>query len=166
MRIFSQEWLLKLKTLLGLNTWETYVPIVGATITAPQKATNPDQDIASYIIIGKTITINYNYVSFNNQAGATQGSGDYFWSMPSGVKIDTTKAPAETLGLNQGSSVGTARSGNGAGPAIGYVQIRDEDSFFLVVGRDGISIGRCGPVFFRMDDTAISYGFSVTLPIK
>lgn len=162
--IFSNGWMTKLSTLLGLNTWKTYVPVVGGTVTAPTKATAPDQDLATYLVVGKTITIIYNYASFTSQVGSAIGSGQYFWSMPIGIKIDAAKVLGNPA-INQASACGVAWGGNQLGPASGYAQVKDDSNFYIVLGRDNVTCSRVGDVFFKMDDLSVSHGFQVTLPI-
>ena len=88
--------------IIGKNTSSNVTTIsgltIGATTTAPTKATIRQQDFLTWSRQGKYALIHMEYVAASS-AGRTAGSGDYLFQMPSNMLIDTTLVtPNTTVG--------------------------------------------------------------------
>lgn len=96
-----------------VSEWKTYPMVIGATTTAPTKASSPTVDVAKWRQVGDSIQVSYNYEYYNN-AGAAAGSGTYLFPIPSICTVDQSKLalmnPARTKvgsGKLSSTSIGT-----------------------------------------------------------
>lgn len=99
------------------KAWTNYTPTITATTTNPTMATTKKLE-AIYNVVGKTLYIKFHYAHIS-PSGASQGSGYYKFSIPTGYKIDIAKAIPIDLtysGYGMGIGEGICRQDNYISP--------------------------------------------------
>ena len=91
----------------AISGWSLYPLTIGATTTAPAKATTTTTDIAQWRRIGSDMEITYHYTA-TTLTGSTAGTGTYLYPLPSGYTVDTTKIGSANLGYTVGYAHVTA----------------------------------------------------------
>lgn len=86
------------------NVWNSYTVDITGSTTNPTKASSPDCDLGRWMRVGNHMTLHYTYQHTNN-TGAAAGSGEYLFSLPSGLSFDTgqigTSSGGEVFGAAQ-----------------------------------------------------------------
>lgn len=87
------------------DAWSAKTPLtIGATTTAPSKATTKQNDFIRYRDVGGgEVEVDMLY-SATSASGGSTGSGDYLFSLPTGLSFDLTEQPAYTGSLNLATS--------------------------------------------------------------
>lgn len=150
---------------------------IGATTTAPTKGTTTTDDLSWYRD-GRNIVATYKMVQTGAGSPAA-GSGDYLWSIPSGLTINTTISPAfTTVGtqLNKvtgamnskletdGSLVsGTAYAFNSI-TAYTYSTTQFRIALFWFAA--AVSEGMHGSAAFAFGATGEAFNYTVRIPIS
>lgn len=142
---------------------------IGATTTAPTKASGITLDKVRWRREGKDAIIQYGYRQ-SNTTSAAAGTGDYLFGLPSGIVADTTYIDLENTGA---IGPGNFPSRNNIGPAhatmnttngVGYASLYSTTQFrILVVGpSDGGVV--CGTLR-RVTDPDLAYGALIRVPV-
>lgn len=86
-------------------TWTTFTPTLGASTTAPTKATT--HTIAGrYRVVDKWMWVKMYYFAAS-ASGAASGSGEYLWTVPNSETIDTAQTGTAGVGTVHGIPWGT-----------------------------------------------------------
>lgn len=152
------------KKLVGtpVTNWVEFDMTIGATGSAPTKATSPTYDKAYWRRVGDSMQIYYFYEHTDN-TGAAAGSGTYYFNLPSGYSRDTTKmANASGGGYERlgSASFATATEGNNDGYVTTY-----GNSVLLLAGNQANSLAGVANTYGDLADTSVRYAFNYTIPI-
>lgn len=142
-------------------TTGSYTPTITASVSNPTKATTPDEDIAYWTQTpDKRLTVSYRYLQTSN-SGSAAGSGTYFFSLPVGKTIDTSR-------LNSEIPVGVARVYDGANIFEGQVLF----TYSAATNKVSIEVGNYVQVFQQVGggyadlaNIIASYELNFTVPI-
>lgn len=149
----------------AISDWQPYVMEIGATTTAPTKATNPDIDIAQWRRVGDSMGITYS-LKQSNTTGAAAGTGTYLFPVPSGYVIDLTKIAS---GTDSARPLGVVGSGGVANTAAQRdALIRVYDSNHLIITYDNNSgFADVGSSAFEINNsnTSLYWSFEAVVPI-
>lgn len=101
-----------------VSEWQSYSLTIGAVTTAPTFGTITANH-ARYRRIGDSMQVEF---SFSQSSAGTSGTGNYYFSLPSGYTIDSTKILIDANGTTA-TPAGTAWVNRAGGPldAAGYV---------------------------------------------
>lgn len=154
-------WALLLQT---SSSWTAYTLNIGASTTAPTKASAPVYDQASYRLSGDTLQVAYTYRHTSN-VGATAGAGVYLFSLPAGFTADSSRVVISTDELT--GVVGAAATENAADDAGGFVKVFDNQNLALVVHSDPatINFNFVSGANFPLTDATVTYSFLATVPV-
>lgn len=142
--------------------WQQYNMNIRGSVTDPTKATTPLVDKAFYRQDGKDMLISFEY-SHTNNAGASGGSGTYFFDLPPGFLIDTEALAADNNGFsNLGSASGYHTS---VGNLWGYPAYGDDRGFFILMGNESSASGPMSSTFGNITGATIYYSATVRIPI-
>lgn len=137
----------------------TYSPTITAT-SNPSKASSPDADLAVWSRNGKNMIFKYIYQHTNN-AGSAAGSGEYAFSMPSGLTIDTSY-----IGVSSGGEVlGSAQVQYGSTLYTAEVTYRGSTSDFGIIGNNGGTGFLVGASSTPLNGSTIIYACTAIIPI-
>lgn len=141
-----------------VNTdWATYSVTIGGVTSAPTKGTTTI-DKAQWRRVGQNMEIRYQY----KQTGAgSAGSGDYLFPIPSGYTIDTTNL---NVNGDQGSSVGFGSFYDGT-TGRETSMILYSTTQFKMLGLNGTNYSYIGSGTGALSNTAVSFSFTLTVPI-
>lgn len=142
---------------------------IGATTTAPTKGTTTT-DKVTWFRNGKFAIITYDYVQ---TTAGTAGSGDYLYSLPSGLKIDTTYNPIYTgawaaaaampsILPTVGRQYTTVPQSLNAVAAVVY----STTQFRMGVQNEFTSVGFIGSGLSNLTTASYGFSFTVTVPIQ
>lgn len=147
-----------------ITDWTPFTMQIKGATTDPTKATTRTE-VAVWRRVGANLEIQYNYEHTNN-TGASAGSGNYYWVLPNGLQIDTTKtinsttnATVDTFGNAQVSTT----SGDFSATVTKYVPRTDS----LVIAAI-TSIGSYGTVNSGVNHLGLAtvrYSFRASVPI-
>lgn len=107
------------------SVWTAYTMTIGATTTAPTKATTRLTDQAYWRRVADSMEITYN-ISWSSNSGANAGSGTYLFPLPTGA-IDTAKIAVS----GTETAVGFARAADGSNKFIGQAIVYNTTNFLL-----------------------------------
>jgi hypothetical protein len=163
----------KSQTATTAPTWTSYTSTVTAPTSNPVLPTSAIKN-ASYIVQDKTLFINFQ-LSYSAQAGGSNGTGIYNFSIPAGYTIDTAKAIIPSL-------TGTAADSGYDGTQIGTYQISNGGTNYVgkVVALTSTTVGLFGTTLSgtqrglrgstsgsMMENTApTTYSFVAQIPIN
>lgn len=147
------------------GVWTSYSMTITGSSSNPTKATAADIDSAVWRRVGDSVEIMYTYYD-SNASGAAGGSGAYLFALPTGLTIDTTKAPASTT-EGRGAVVGSA-GGNQNGPACraGIVQVYSSTKLAITGGTATSDPQFVGSAWFTISNTDQAYSFRAVVPIS
>lgn len=153
------------KKIIGtpVTDWIQFDMTIGATVSAPTKATSPTHDEAYYRRVGDTMEIYYFYEHTSN-IGAAAGSGTYTFSLPAGFSIDTSKiANASGGGYERlgSASFGTTTEGINDGYVTTF-----GNAVLLIAGNQTNAISGVTNTYGDLADTAVRYAFRYSVPIQ
>jgi len=78
--------------------------IIGATVTAPSKASSPENDFIRYRELGNNeVEVDFLY-SATDPTGATTGTGDYLFTLPGGLLFNLIEHPLYTGPIASGNA--------------------------------------------------------------
>ena len=148
---------------------------VGATTTAPTKATTPQVDSVTYVKDGKYADITYRY-SANPATGGAAGNGTYLFSLPANLSVDSTLLPNTGGVTTEGTLSGGAYSVpasvtfyTASGPAAGftwYVTMYSTTQFFIKYQQAGAAgNGFVGSANFPFSQV-IGFMINIRVPIQ
>lgn len=145
---------------------------VTATSTNPNKATTPDIDSVAWRRVGGSAEIVWRYKQ-SSFAGASAGSGDYLYALPTGMTVDTTLFPSDTAGATSESDiyatqVGTASIGIDSGAdGLGGAYLYDSSKVRARTSNAFSTYGSWGSGFFAFT-VANNVGWTIraTVPIS
>lgn len=161
--------LLMLQQLQSINNqtsaWVQYTMNIGATTTAPSKATNPDIDIAMWRRSGDSMEITYT-LKQSNTTGATAGTGTYLFPIPSGNTIDLTKIASGTDAASPLGIAGPAGVGNTTGQRDALVRVYDSNNLLIVYDNNANFVD-VGSAAFELNNanTPLYWSFRAVVPI-
>ncbi len=142
----------------------------GATTTGPTKGNSPTNDIIYWRRSGDSAQFRF-YFSNSTATGAAVGSGDYKWTIPTGVgTIDTAKCIAYATTEGTGAyvkayGVGSATGGDGSTEYDGIVTVFDS-GFVRVFGQDPTSVGAVGSGFYGIGGASSWHSLDFVVPMS
>jgi hypothetical protein len=146
-----------------VGDWVSFPMVIKGSVSDPTKgSTTSGIDRASYRRVGDSAEIHYDY---RQTAAGSAGSGSYYFPLPTGLTIDTTKISTTTF--NTTGVVGSAM-GRGAniGEAVGSVLIWSATSLYLNLGDAGTDPVPPGSgTDFSLSGADIRFSFIATVPI-
>jgi hypothetical protein len=141
-----------------ISDFVEYALTIGATTTAPTKATTIIFDKAYWRRNGDTMEIVYTYKHTSN-TGAANGSGTYLFPIPAGYTIDTSKIAFDT-GYATGT-VGSALIYDTASNVTSAMKIYNSTNM-LMSSNSTILVGSSN---FQITNSTIVYSFTAKVPI-
>lgn len=137
--------------------WAQYTMTIGGTTTAPTKGTVA-VDKAFWRRVGDSMEITYNY---RQTAVGAAGSGTYYFPLPSGYVVDTTK-----LGVlsSVGTLVGSAQAYAGS-IFTGTVWYLGSSALSIQVSNDTTAVNSLGSGFAGLGNGTVEYSFAAKVPI-
>ena len=75
----------------SIGDWQPFNMTIDATTDAPDKSTTIDIDKAMWRRVGDSMEITYDYGHSSYTGGGDAGNGQYFFQLPSGYIVDTSK---------------------------------------------------------------------------
>jgi hypothetical protein len=149
----------KLRTDDSIPDWQSYVPAIGATTTAPTKGTI-SRDICFYKLIGNELIMNYQY---RQTAAGSAGSGYYLFSLPIGYTADMTVIASSThlyLGTCGYGLIYTTSSGE----IHGHVSLHDDGVNFRLM-RQIDSLGWVSNGVCPLSNADVIYAVQMRIPV-
>lgn len=138
---------------------------IGATSVAPTKATTVVIDRAYWSREGKYAYIQYEYEQTG--AGGANGTGDYLYTLPTGLTIDTTYVTAETgAGVAAYSSAYGALQGQVNGTTVyNGIAVPYSTTQFRVIDTSGSAVVWGAAVVNLGAGTSVNFGGWIKVPI-
>lgn len=141
---------------------------IGATTTAPTKGTTTS-DRVTYYRVGRFAYITYDYVQ---TTAGTAGSGDYLYSLPAGLTIDTTHNPIYTGAFNAAAAMNSRLDAFGrqysAVPQslnIVYAAPFNSTQFRVAVQNEFTTTSFIGSGLSNLTTASLGVSFTVIVPI-
>lgn len=145
-----------------ITDWQNFTMTITGTTTNPTKGTGVVEK-AMWRRVGSNAEIFYTY---NHSGAGSSGSGNYLFSMPPGLSIDTSKLSNNTgFGFDDVFGVATVRASTNNG--TGFVCLGSSpNTFFIGVTQSSSgSIGAVASNYYNLADPGIFYSFMATVPI-
>jgi hypothetical protein len=146
--------------------WTSYPIVITGSTSNPTKGGTTTVDRAMWRRVGNVMEITYNY---RQNAAGSNGSGAYYFSIPSGYTIDLNKKTYGTTfsGSMQGVSGTFQATGGGADPLlIGTAQATTSTTFGAYYGTDAVATTNWGSASSAtFGDTNLEFSFFVAIPI-
>lgn len=142
--------------------WTTYTINITGSVSDPSKASSPDADVAAWSRQGSKIIIKYNYQHTTN-TGSAAGSGNYLYSLPSGLAVDTS-----LVTLSNGSeNFGDAAIQYLSNVYNGWVTyIGGSTGKFGLFGNNAGTGFVVGSASTPLNGTTVIYSFTAIIPIS
>lgn len=141
---------------------------IGGTITGPTKGTT-STDKVTWHREGKFAVITYDY---RQTTGGTAGTGEYLWSLPSGLAIDTTYNPIYTGVFAATDAMSsrldaTGRQYSGVPQSLNVVgaYVYSASQFRIAVQSEYSGTGFIGSGLANLTTAAYGFSFTVKVPI-
>lgn len=146
----------------AMSDWKQYTLVITGSASSPTLG-GVQNNTAYYRRIGDSIEIQYDYQQ--NSVGAA-GSGNYLFSLPPGLSIDTSKISSNGFAASGSSCVGTASVLNSAQVEEGYVQVYNTTNLSLTTGNDTSALTTVGSTRAPLSTAVIRYSFTALVPIS
>lgn len=142
-----------------VTDWVSYTLAIKGATTDPTEGTGVTK-AARWRRVGDSMEIEFQY----KQTGAgTAGSGGYYFPLPTGYSIDTSKM---TISDSNALVVGNSRADNGATYIYGVSVVYNSTAIFIQGGNDTQPFNTIGASFFQLSGTTIRYAFTARVPIQ
>lgn len=151
------------KTVGVIGPWQSYTPTLTGSSSNPTRAT-ASTEVARWRQVGDTMEIQYFYTQ-SSATGAVAGSGSYYWSLPAGYTIDTSKISSNTGGT---LVVGEARYFGGSSTAWYTGTVYPASTTQLgILGQSATSTGTSvGSTHIPITNAAaVEYSFTAKIPV-
>jgi hypothetical protein len=149
--------------------WAAYTPTLSSSGGGVSKATS-NTEVANWRRVGSSMEIYYSYRQ-TSSSGAGSGSGDYYWSIPSGYTIDTSKLNVVTSDPKFAqASVGDAGAYSANASlegAIGFAFVYNSTGIAIHVAHGTAGNQTVGSGWYGAgSDNNIQYTFHAFVPIS
>lgn len=142
--------------------WQAYTVSITASGTNPTKATTTTQDQGFWKRVSDdSIMVRYYYEHTDN-TGAAAGTGDYRYSLPTGITIDATKG-ATSFGLAQYGSATAFVPTLGATGIVGPATTTD---LYLYLVNNSFGPTNVSATFYAINASTVQYSFTATIPVS
>ena len=146
-----------------ITDWQSFTMTIGATTTAPTKATTPNIDKAYWRRNGTNMEITWSYHS-STGTGQAVGSGTYLFNLPSGYSIDSNKINVGTTAMT--GVCGVLSHASDTDPLAGHVFAYSSTQLVGYVGDEGSSYNPVSSSFAALvSSTARTYSLQASIPI-
>jgi len=148
----------------AITDWKAYTLNITAATSNPTPGTI-GTNAAYYRRIGDSLEIQY---SFRQTTAGTNGSGIYFFSLPSGLSIDTTKINTtdnDRIGVVGSASGGDGGAGTSLEGIVRVVTLSGAERLVLEMSSETNVITRVSSSFSGLGTSGQRYSFRATVPI-
>lgn len=146
----------------GVGSAKAYTVSIRGGGSNPTKGTVA-KDTAWYQCVGNVLHAHWDY---RQTAGGTAGSGDYFFSLPSGYTLNTSLQTAGTAANAPQGRVGEFSMFAGTSAAIGYVYISSSNDLGAVYYGDSWAAYNVGSANTPLSTSTVSFTFDAKIPVN
>lgn len=144
-----------------VTDWQEYTPTITATTTNPTIPTSGlTTNKAIWRRVGDSIEIHYEFVT-GTVSGGNNGSGNYNFSLPPGLSVDTTKIPS---GSTSAQILGTGRVNSN--DANGAVTTSVSTNAFQIIFENSGVLSALGSTHSMMTTNSFIVNANLLLPIS